>query len=416
MIFRPIYKKMRIALLIFFVTSLSFIDGKVELGIDRFFKEKQEDLLKGKKVGLITNHTGVDSELRTTVELFKTHAKEYTLKALFAPEHGIQGKAYAEETIEDGQDFHGIPIYSLYGKTRRPTDQMLEGIDVLIYDIQDIGSRSYTYATTLYYVMEEAAKRNIALIVLDRPNPINGVIVDGPMLSDKWRSFIGYINVPYCHGMTIGELALFFNEEYHIGCQLKVVSMQGWKRTMSFKETGLSWIPTSPYIPEPDTPLFYASTGILGELNIVNLGGGYSLPFKLIGAPWINAHQFAQKLNAQKLPGVRFLPFHYRPFYGGHKGVDCQGVMILITDTLKYRPMAVQYLLLGMLKSLYPEKIMNHLSALEENRKKLFCQANGTDQILSILREEKYIAWKLIDFQKEERQKFIELRKKYLLY
>jgi uncharacterized protein YbbC (DUF1343 family) len=407
---------MKILLYIVFFTSCIGLYGKVQLGIDCLFQEGHLGQLKGKKIGVITNHTGVNGELKSTAELIKMHATDYTLRALFAPEHGIHGKAYAEENIEDVQDFHGIPVYSLYGKTRRPTDDMLKDIDVLIYDIQDIGCRSYTYATTLYYAMEEAAKRNITIIVCDRPNPINGIIVDGPLLNEEWRSFIGYINVPYCHGMTIGELAKFFNEEYKINCTLKVIPMKGWKRTMSFRETGLSWIPTSPNIPEPDTPLYYATTGILGELNLVNLGGGYSLPFKLIGAPWIDAPLFAQHLNAQKLPGVRFLPFHYRPFFGGHKGIDCQGVMIMITDNQTYRPMAVQYLLLGALKTLYPEKVMTHLASLEEFRKRLFSLANGTDQIFSILSNEKYIAWKLIEFQKEERQEFLEIRKKYLLY
>lgn len=399
-----------------FLIWLAHADAKVRLGVDVFFQEGHQGLLKGKKVGLITNHTGVDSELHATVELFKKHAQEYELVALFAPEHGIKGSAPAEEAIEDSKDAKGIPIYSLYGKTRRPTEKMLEGIDVLIYDIQDIGSRSYTYATTLYYAMEEAAKKNIFVIVLDRPNPINGIIVDGPMLSDKWRSFIGYVNVPYCHGMTIGELATFFNEEYKVGCRLKVIPMRGWKRTMSFKDTGLPWIPTSPFIPEPDTPLFYASTGILGELNLVGLGGGYSLPFKLVGAPWVNGMHFAERLNAQKLPGVRFFPLHYRPYHGGHKGVDCQGVMIIVTDPLLYRPVAVQYLLMGILKTLYPKQFMEHLAELEKSRKNLFCQANGTEEVLSILQQERYVAWKLIDLQKEERQKFIGIRQKYLIY
>jgi uncharacterized protein YbbC (DUF1343 family) len=389
---------------------------QVELGVELFFKEGHVELIKGKRVGLITNHTGVDSQLRSTVDLFKEHAKEYELVALFAPEHGIRGDVHAEMHIEDGKDVKGIPIYSLYGQTRRPTEKMLEGIDVLIYDIQDIGSRSYTYATTLYYAMEEAAKKGISLIVLDRPNPINGMTVDGPMLSEKWRSFIGYINIPYCHGMTIGELAHFFNGEYRVGCRLKVISMRGWKRSMSFKETGLSWIPTSPYIPEPDTPLFYASTGILGELNLVNLGGGYSLPFKIVGAPWVNAARFSEMLNAQKLPGVHFFPLYYRPYYGGHKDMDCEGVMIIVKDPILYRPVAVQYLLLGLLKTLYPQNMAKHLEELTKARKNLFCQANGTDEVLELLLKEKYVAWKLIDLHKVERTRFLTTREKYLIY
>ena len=172
------------------------------------------------------------------------------------------------------------------------------------------------------------------------------------MLDEKWRSFIGYVNVPYCHGMTIGELARFFNGEYHVGCKLKVIPMRGWKRSMTYADTGLAWIPPSPNVPEADTPFFYPSTGILSGLKLLNIGVGYTLPFKIVGAPWINAKQYAQKLNEQKLPGVCFVPFYFKPFYGLYKGEDCQGVLIRITQPLRYRPVAVQYVLLGLLKSM----------------------------------------------------------------
>ena len=180
---------------------------------------------------------------------------------------------------------------------------------------------------------------------------------------------------------TIGELAHFFNGEYNIGCMLKVIPMKGWKRAMSFKETGLTWIPTSPHIPEADTPLFYASTGILGEIDIVNIGVGYTLPFKIVGAPWIDADLFAEKLNGQKLPGVHFFPFHYRPFYGSLKGKDCHGVLIRVTDMRKYQPLSVQYLLMGMLKSLYPAQTKVSLEKVDGSKKRLFNLANGNDEI-----------------------------------
>ncbi|MBI3236525.1 MAG: DUF1343 domain-containing protein [Chlamydiales bacterium] len=225
----------------------------VQLGTDLFFQEEHIKKWKGKRVGLITNHTGVDSRLRPTVDLFLDHEKQIKLVALFAPEHGIHGQAHAAESVEDLKKYRGIPVYSLHGIHRRPTAEMLKGIDLIVYDIQDIGCRSYTYTTTLFYVMEEAAKKGIPVVVLDRPNPINGLIVDGPMLEEKWRSFIGYINVPYCHGMTVGELARFFNEKYRIGCDLHVVWMKGWKRSMSYQDTGLHWVPTSPHIPEADS-------------------------------------------------------------------------------------------------------------------------------------------------------------------
>lgn len=401
-------------ILIFLLPVLLFAEPKVELGVDLVLKEENIALLKGKKVGLVTNHTGVNRNLHTTIDLFK-ESNSFTLVALFAPEHGITGHAYANEKVADDKK-NEIPVFSLHGSTKRPTAEMLKGIEVLVYDIQDVGSRPYTYATTLFYIMEEAVKYGIEVIVLDRPNPINGVVVDGPMLNPKWRSYIGYVNVPYCHGMTIGELAQFFNGEYKIGCKLKVIAMKGWKRSMSFKDTGLTWIPTSPHIPDAETPIFYASTGVLGELDIVNIGIGYTLPFKVVGTPWIKADHFAKKLNAQKLPGVHFLPFHYRPFYGSYKNQDCQGVMILVTNKLTYRPLAVQYLILGMLKTLYPKEIESKLTSISKSKKNLFCQANGNEEMLTLLQTERFVAWKLIQFDADPRKEFMTLRTKYLLY
>lgn len=402
-------KLLRIVFL--FITFPLF--GTVDLGIDTFFKEGHDKKYQKKRIGLISNQTGVDHNLIPTLHLLKE--KGMRVVALFSPEHGWSGSGYAFEKIEDGK-VESLSVYSLHGKTRRPTDEMLRGIDCLMYDIQDIGVRSYTYATTLFYVMEEAAKRKIPVLVLDRPNPINGLIVDGGMLEEKWRSFIGYVNVPYCHGMTIGELATFFNEEYHIGCHLEVIPMKGWKRTMTFKETGLTWIPTSPHIPEADTPLFYASTGILGELNMVNIGVGYTLPFKVVGAPWIDAKVFAAKLNSQKLPGVHFFPFHYRPFYGSMKDQECHGVLIRVTDIRKYRPLSVQYLLMGILKSLYPNETKGYLRKFEGGKKRLFNLANGNEEIYRLLLHERYAAWKMITYQQNEREQFKQIREKYLIY
>jgi uncharacterized protein YbbC (DUF1343 family) len=395
--------------LLFFLSGTIF--ASVETGLEVFFSDKQYVAFLDKRIGLITNHTGVDRQMRSSVSLFKEHLH---LAALFSPEHGILGQHYAWEPISNGKD-GDIPVYSLHGETRRPKPDMLKGLDVLVYDIQCTGVRAYTYPTTLFYMMEEAAKTGIEMIVLDRPNPINGLIVDGPMLEDEWRSFIGYVNVPYCHGMTIGELAHFFNEEYKIGCKLRVIPMKGWTRSMSYRDTGLAWIPPSPNIPEPDTPLFYPATGILGELQLLNIGIGFTMPFKIVGAPWIDAPTFAEKLNGQKLPGVRFQPFYFRPFWGLYKGVDCQGVLIQIMDSKIYKPVAVLYLLLGMVKSLYPQEFSKRV-AISEARKDLFCKANGTARILQILTNEKYAVWKLLEFHRAERTAFLEKRKKYLLY
>ena len=282
----------------------ALLTPQITLGSDQLLDSKYTPLLKGKRIGLVTNHTAVNCRMESTIDLFKAGSKKglFTLTALFAPEHGLTGSTYAGESILDDEDEEGIPIYSLHGKTRRPTGDMLKQIDVLVYDIQDIGSRSYTYISTLFYAMEECAKKNIQVIVLDRPNPLNGLTVDGPMMEEQYRSFLGYINVPYCHGMTIGELARFFNGEYEIGCKLTVIPMKGWSRRMSFDETGLPWIPTSPYIPEATTAYYYPTTGVLGEFSLVNIGIGFTLPFKVVGAPWIDAKKFAQALNAKNFP------------------------------------------------------------------------------------------------------------------
>lgn len=399
-------------LLFVFTFLLLTCHANVDLGVDCLFRDGQVETLKGKRIGLITNQTGVDGKLQPTIALFK---KELNLTAIFSPEHGWNGLAYAGEQIKSGKEKE-IPVHSLHGNTRRPTAEMLKNIDILVYDIQEIGARSYTYATTLYYMMEAAAENKIPLIILDRPNPMSGLLVDGPMLQKKWRSFLGYIDVPYCHGMTIGELARYFNEEYEICCDLRVIKMRGWERWMSFEDTGLFWIPTSPHIPEADTPLFYASTGILGELGIVNIGVGYTQPFKLVGAPWINAEEFADSLNGQKLPGVKFIPYYFRPFYGIFSGENCQGIKIIITDRTLYRPLSVQYLIIGMLKSLYPKKMESLLKSVGSGKKEAFCQVNGNDEMLSWLLNDKYIAWKMIQYDAEEREEFLKKRIKYLLY
>lgn len=391
------------------------IEAKVLLGVENLFSPSHQAILKGKQVGLITNHTAIDSKGTSIIDLFKEHAQAggYTLVALFAPEHGLNGMQHADENVKDARDEDGIPIYSLHGTTRRPTAAMLKDITLLVFDIQDIGSRSYTYISTMFYAMEEAAKAHIPFVVLDRPNPLGGDLVDGPMLEEKWRSFVGYIDVPYCHGLTVGELAQFFNAEYKVGCDLTVIPMQGWQRKMTFKETGLIWIPTSPQMPEAETPFYYPTTGLLGELQIVNIGVGYTLPFKVLGAPWINGEQFSEKLNAQQFPGVRFQPFHYKPFFGRFVGESCQGVYVVVTDPQVYLPVTTQFLLLGVLKSLYPTQFQKGLEASKQ-REEMFNKVSGTAEVYRILKDDQYIVWKLRGLHQQERENYLRKRKAYL--
>lgn len=387
----------------------------VQTGLDLLFTE-HESLLKNRTIGVVTNHTAIDSSYQSAIELFQQKQKAcgFTLKAFFAPEHGLFGDNAANAPIASSK-IKTIPVYSLYGETRRPKKEFLHGIDCLIFDIQDIGSRSYTYKSTLFYVMEEAAHAHIPVIVLDRPNPLGGTIVDGPMLEEEWRSFIGYVNVPYIYGMTIGELAMFFNAEYHIGCDLTVVWMKGWKRGMSFADTELPWIPASPYIPEETTPYFYPITGPIGECGsqILSIGIGYTLPFKMLVAPWINAEQFAQALRQKKMPGIEYIPMHARPFDGPLKGQACQGVLFVITDSSVVRPVSTCFAILVTLKKLYPEQFAL-LMQMDKNHHDLFCKAFGTEKILHELQKPQCSLRDLYVIHEKERKQFLLLREKYL--
>lgn len=389
------------------------LHAEVKVGIDILLEEEAYfKRLEGKQIGLITNQTAIDNQFKTTL----SKLKKYNIQRIFTPEHGFYGSSYADHKVSD-TELNGIPVSSLYGKTRRPTLEMLKNIDLLIYDIQDIGSRSYTYISTLFYCIEEAASKKIPIMVLDRPNPLGGLTVDGPPLDEKWRSFVGYINIPYCHGMTVGELAKFFNEEYRIHSDLTVIPMKGWKRGMVFEKTKLPWVPTSPQIPEKDTPFFYPMTGILGEFSLVNMGVGYTLPFKVIGAPWIEADTFARSLNAQKLPGVHFYPIHYKPFFGRFKQEICQGVKIYLTDPTAYLPVTTLYTILGVLKNLYPKEVLNAFNKLmaSKSSKEMFCKINGTEKILEIITEDKFFIWKIREYFQNERESFLQRRKKYLM-
>lgn len=406
---------MRAFLFLFFVVS-SPLFADVKVGIDRLFEESYLSSIQGKNVGLITNQTGRNSAFVSTIDVLKSGQKThgYTLKALFAPEHGLYGEGYAEEHIASGKTADGIPIHSLHGTTRRPTKEMLKGLDVIIFDIQDVGSRPYTYAGTLFYAMEEAAKAKISVIVLDRPNPLGGLMIDGPMLEPEFRSFVGYINVPYCHGMTIGEMARLFNSEYKVGCDLTVVPMKGWKRSMKFSDTGLHWIPTSPNIPESSSALYFPATGMLGQLSFVSIGIGYTLPFKVVAAPWIDGEKFAKALNAANMPGVRFVPTLIKPFMSSFQKKPCAGVLLIVTDRQRFLPVTTQYAILSVLKRMYPQAVKKGVQNLK-GLKDIFLKVCGTKRIYEALLKEKMTFQELREIHQKERQEFLKARKKYLL-
>ncbi|MBP5260248.1 MAG: DUF1343 domain-containing protein [Paludibacteraceae bacterium] len=313
------------------------------------------NLLQGKRVGLVTNATGVDAALRLTADILY-EAPGVQLTALFAPEHGIRGNVEAGGAVNSTTDpLTGLPVYSLYGKTRQPTAAMLEGLDVLVYDIQDIGCRSYTFISTLYLVMQEAAAHDIEVVVLDRPNPLGGEKVEGSLVDGDCRSFVSQCDIPYIYGLTVGELALYLNAS--LGCRLQVVPMQGWKRSMLFADTGLPWVPTSPHIPHAETALYYPATGILGELSALSIGVGYTLPFQTVAAPWIDADSLAAKMNALQLAGIVFRPIHYKPYYALYAGQAVHGVELHITDYPSVCLTEVQFQLFNALQELYPARI-----------------------------------------------------------
>lgn len=390
--------------------------GQVKAGVDVLFEDPSYlSHIRGKRIGLVSNQTAVNGRREFTFDLFR-NSENCQLVALFAPEHGFFGDLYADKKFADSK-WEGISVYSLYGEHRRPQAEMLKGIDLIVFDIQEVGVRTYTYASTLFYVMEEAAKAQIPVLVLDRPNPLGGLLVDGPTLDLKYRSFIGYIAVPYCHGMTIGELARFFNEEYQVGAMLSVVPMRGWKREMTFRDTQLPWVPTSPNIPEPDTPFYYATTGLFGEFMLVANGIGYTLPFKVIGAPWLDARPFANKMNELHLPGVYFYPYHFRAFFGRFKGEPCQGVRIDIYDPSCYLPVVTQYALMGVLKALWPKQFQESMEELAQSKSRYenFMKSCGTDEVYKVMCTEKYFIWKLREKCENDREAFLIKRKKYLL-
>jgi len=308
--------------------------------------------LKGRHVGLITNHTGVDFNGKSSIELL-AHAPGVELVALFSPEHGIAG--HADENVASSKDAStGVPIYSLYGEHLRPTAEMLKGIDTLVFDVQDAGVRFYTYTTTMAYSMEEAAKHNIEFFVLDRPNPISGDIVEGPMLDPDKTGFVGYFPVPVRYGLTIGELAQLYNTESHINCVLHVIGMKNWHRNYFYESTGLRWIPPSPNLRTMKGAILYPGLEILQNAG-VSVGRGTETPFEEFGAPWINGEEIADGLNARDLPGVRFSNQPFIPVSGLYAGQHCGGVGIKVTDRAAARSMRVGLEIALLLQKKYPE-------------------------------------------------------------
>jgi uncharacterized protein YbbC (DUF1343 family) len=326
--------------------------GATRCGIDVLVEQKFRPL-RHKRVGLVTNHTGRTRGGASTIDvLFR--AADVKLVRLFSPEHGIRGEVDA--AISDSVDeATGLPIISLYGEDRKPRPQHLEGVDVLVYDIQDIGARFYTYITTLGLVLEAAREANKEVVVLDRPNPIGGLVVSGPLRDDAFASFIAYHPLPVRHGMTVGELARLYNAERKIGAILEVIPCTGWSRADTFDRTGLVWINPSPNMRSLTEALIYPGVGLLEATNLAT-GRGTDTPFERVGAPWIDPQPFAAALNAARVPGTRFVPIYFTPTQRQYAGVRCGGTFIIVSDRSRFDPLRLGITLAVQLHAQYPRE------------------------------------------------------------
>ncbi|MDP3914556.1 MAG: DUF1343 domain-containing protein [Bacteroidota bacterium] len=406
-------KTLLITLFSFLILN-AFAASKVKTGIE-VLRENNFKILQGKRVGLITNPTGVDSQLKSTVDILN-EAPGVKLVALYGPEHGVRGDVYAGDKVETTIDKQtGIPVYSLYGKTRKANAEMLKDVDVLVYDIQDIGCRSYTYISTMGLAMEAAAENNIEMVVLDRPNPVGGLKVEGNLAEDKFISFVSQFKIPYLYGLTCGELAKLLNGEKMLGtqCKLTVVSMKGWKRKMTFDQTGLPWVLTSPHVPHATSSFYYAASGILGEFSFMSIGVGYTLPFQIFAKDSIDASALAKRLNDLQLPGVLFRPIFLKPFYAVGQGKNYSGVQFYLTDYKKVRLTEIQFYVMQEMAALYPDK--KCFGPDTEKRYDMFDKVCGSDQIRLLMSKNMKVADMLPYWRKDE-VAFQQLSKKYYLY
>ena len=408
------------------IASLSYVNVHaarpvVKPGIE-VLRDMDFEGLKGKRVGLVTNPSGVDRYLESTVDVLY-NAPGVKLVALYGPEHGVRGDVYAGDKVTDTKDeATGLPVYSLYGSTRKPTPQMLEGIDVMVYDIQDVGARSYTFISTLGLVMEACAAKGIEVMVLDRPNPLGGNKIEGCYVEQPFNSFVSQYRIPYIYGLTVGELAVMINEEGlnrgqlgkqdPVRCKLTVIPMEGWERDMLYEDTGLPWVLPSPNIPFKDTPLYYSAAGICGELyGFMDIGIGYTLPFQVFGATWLDPDKLKARLESYDLPGISFRTIWYKPIAGSRKGELVKGLQYFFTDYDEARVTETQFYVMQAVAELYPDK-----KAFEViTGYGLFDKVCGTDYV----RKEFGKRYKVADikayWQKDE-DSFRELSRQYHIY
>jgi len=376
-------------------------NAAIKNGIDVLI-EQDFAPLAGKRVGLVTNHSGLTYDGRRTIDVLAKSGK-LKLVAIFTPEHGLAG-ARNEENVPSGTDAAtGLPVYSLYqDHDRRPTAQMLQGLDAMVFDIQDAGARFFTYISTLGYTLEEAARHHIGYYVLDRPNPITGLSVEGPLLEAKYFSMVGYMRMPIRHGMTVGELAQMYNGEKKLGADLHVVAMQGWRRNMFFDETGLEWIAPSPNLRNLTEAILYPGSCLLEAISV---GRGTDTPYAIVAAPWFRGKPVADWLNSQNLPGVRFLARRFRPTAPPYKDQDCDGLDIQLVDRRVFNAVRMGLALLSATLRFHPGEFN-----MDKTMRLL-----GSDDVAARLKRGDTVDSIEASFQ-PQLQQFLKVREKYLLY
>ena len=393
----------------------------VKTGIE-VLRDRNFEILKGKRVGLVTNPSGVDRFLNSTVDIL-FNAPDVELVALYGPEHGVRGDVYAGGHVTDTKDeATGLPVYSIYGATRKPTPQMLEDIDVMVYDIQDVGVRSYTFISTLGLVMEACGEKGIEVVVLDRPNPLGGNKIEGCFVEPGFFSFVSQYEIPYVYGLTVGELAVMINEEgmnrgqkgnqAPARCDLTVVPMEGWTRDMLYEDTGLPWVLPSPNIPFKDTPMYYAAAGICGELyGFMNIGIGYTLPFQVFGALWLDPEKLKKRLESYSLPGISFRTIWFKPFSGSQKGQLVKGLQYFFTDYENARITETQFYVMQAVAELYPDKKAFEIISGYG----LFDKVCGTDYVRTEFKK-RYKFTDIKDYWRRDEEEFRILSQRYYIY
>ena len=374
--------------------------------------------LRGKRVGLITNPSGVDNNLRSTIDILH-EAPDVDLVALYSPEHGVRGDIYAGEKVDTYVDpATGITVYSIYGNGHKPSAEMLKDVDVLVYDIQDNGCRSFTFISTMGKSMEAAAENGVEFMVLDRPNPISGNKIEGNIVEDDCKSFVSLFPIPYLYGLTPGELAMYLYKEKIVGdkpLKLTVVPMEGWRRDMSFRDTGMPWVLPSPHVPTPESAIYYPASGIVGELNYLNIGVGYTEPFKLFTAPWIDAEKLSRRMNDLNLPGLMFRPIYIKPFYAFAKGENCAGVEFFVTDAEAAPLSLLNFYVMQELAEMYPNHKAFADGGADAKRYNMFDKVTGSTQIRQRFAKNHKVA-DIEDYWNKDVDSFREKSSKYYIY